>query len=181
MLRRWTFFVFCRYEESSGVHLTSWKDKVIHVASNAASCELLSSTYKYFRKERTMRTMLCPQAIELYNTTMVGVDRNDHDIAYYRISVFGKKVVLSNLFTFDWCCRHEFMVISSTGLCYSQRTSNGFAAFLYRAFPISACWSNFCAIYFQKCSAICDCWIAVRRAQPSHCSSKTESLWDVRQ
>jgi len=81
-----------RFDKCSGVHLTSWKDnKVVHVASTAAGSEPMGTARRFFRKERALKTISCPESIKLYNKTMGGVDRNDQDVGYYRISIRGKK------------------------------------------------------------------------------------------
>ena len=50
--------LFFRYDESSGVYLTSWRDdKVVHIASTAASSEPQSTARRFFRKERTLKTI----------------------------------------------------------------------------------------------------------------------------
>lgn len=72
--------------------LTSWFDnKPVNMLSTYVGTKPTTKKRRYFRKERQYKEIDCPQAVEIYNRHMGGVDLLDSMLGLYRIHLRSKK------------------------------------------------------------------------------------------
>ena len=69
-----------------------WMDNsVVTIASTCHTNQNSSKVFRYSQKEKKRIQIDCPEVIKKYNKHMGGTDRQDQNIAKYRISFRGKK------------------------------------------------------------------------------------------
>lgn len=86
---------FCDTE--SQISGARWHDNgIVTIASSEYGVSRVMKAERYVAPQKKRMKIPMPDVIHQYNQEMDGVDRLDHNIAQYRPSIRGKKVVLPN-------------------------------------------------------------------------------------
>ena len=84
------------YDKTSKLFAVKWNDNsIVKLILNVYASEPTSNATRYSRKDSKKISIQKPNIVAQYNNNMGGVDYLDSKVASYRISIRGKKLVVS--------------------------------------------------------------------------------------